>query len=156
MGKSILKIHRTDVAGIKKLLSSNEDYTIGVRLYLVYLVAMGHSSRKLSKFHGISFKQIINWAHRFENEGIEGLKDRKGRGRRSILSEQNLLEIKSVILKEKPIKYGFQAEKWTGPTVLQWIKHEYGVEYQKAQIYNLLDKIGISFEKKLGLVEVNK
>ena len=152
MGNTVLKIHRANALEIKKILAENESYTVGVRLHLVYLVAMGHSSRKLSEIHNISFKQITNWVHRFENEGIEGLKDRKGRGRHSALSEEDLLKIKLLITKEKPSKYGFKAKKWTGPMVKQWIQKEYGVEYQKAQIYNLLTKIGIYFEKKQGLV----
>jgi transposase len=152
VGKSVLKIHRAEPREIKKLLSLNEAYTVGIRLYLVYLVALGHSSRKLSELHHISFKQITNWVHRFEKQGIEGLKDKSGRGRKSALSDQQLDRIKTLVLAENPRKYGFQAEKWTGPLLVQWINNEYGLEYQKAQVYNLLDKIGIAFEKKLGLI----
>ncbi len=155
MGKSVLKIHRADAGEIKKLINDNESYTIGVRLYLVYMVALGNSSRKLAELHHISFKQITNWVHRFEKEGIEGLKDRKGRGRHSILTEEQLIKIKSLILNDAPIKYGFQSEKWTGPMLVQWIKNEYGIEYQKAQVYNLLSKVGVAFEKRKGLVEIN-
>src|SRR3972149_6357852 len=148
MGNTVLKIHRANASEIKKLLAENESFTVGARLHLVYLVALGHSSRKLSEIYNISFKQIINWVHRFENEGIDGLKDRKGRGRHSALTKEDLLRIKLLITKEKPSKYGFESQKWTGPMVKQWIQKEYGVEYQKAQIYNLLTKIGICFEKK--------
>ena len=153
MGKTVLKIHRAEPQEIKKLLSSNEAYTVGVRLYLVYLVALGHSSRKLSELHNISFKQITNWVHRFEKQGIDGLKDKQGRGRKSALSARQLARIKSLVLAESPKKYGFQSEKWTGPLLVQWINDEYGLEYQKAQVYNLLDRIGITFEKKQGLIE---
>jgi len=153
VGKSVLKIHRAEPGEIKKLLSTNEAYTVGVRLYMVYLVALGHSSRKLSELHHISFKQITNWVHRFEKQGIEGLKDKMGRGRKSVLSVEQLARIKSLILTESPGKYGFESKKWTGPLLMQWIKNEYGLEYQKAQVYNLLDKIGIAFEKKRGLIE---
>lgn len=46
----------------------------------------------------------------------------------------------------------FDPKKWTGPLLAQWIKTEYGLEYQKARIYNLLEKVGIAFEKKAGLI----
>jgi transposase len=93
--------------------------------------------------------------HRFEEEGMDSLKDRKGRGRHSILTEEQLLRIKLLILNDAPLKYGFQSEKWTGPMLIQWIKNEYGVEYQKAQVYNLLSKVGIAFEKRKSLIEMN-
>jgi transposase len=124
-------------------------------LYIVHLVSLGHSSRKLSKIHNISFKQITNWVHRFENEGIDGLKDRKGRGRRSTISDEDMQKIKTIILREKPEKYGFKSNRWTGPTVRKLINDKYGVSYQDAQIYNLLRKMGMRFKKKKGLVEAN-
>lgn len=153
MGKSVLRVQRSNADEIKKMLSRNESYAVGVRLYLVYLVAIGHSSRKLSQINNISFKQITNWVHRFENEGIEGLKDKKGRGRHSILSEKQLGRIRSLVVDESPEKHGFKSKKWTGPLLADWIQKEYGVQYQKAQVYNLLNKMGVAFKKKEGLVE---
>jgi len=91
--------------------------------------------------------------HRFEKQGVEGLKDKSGRGRKSALSVEQLARIKSLILTESPEKHGLQSDKLTGPLVIQWIYNEYKLEYQKAQVYNLLDKIGIAFEKKQGLIE---
>jgi transposase len=152
VGKSVLQIQRSDATEIKKLLNTNDAYAVGIRLYMVYLVALGYSSRRLSELHNISFKQITNWVHRFEKEGVEGLKDKKGRGRRSNLSDEQLERIKSLVINEKPSDYGYQSVKWTGPLLAQWIDKEYGLTYQKAQVYNLLEKVGIVFEKKKGLV----
>ena len=153
MGKSVLKVKGYNASDIKKLLLANESFKTGVRLYIVYQVALGHSSRKLAEQHYISFKQVTNWVHRFEKEGIEGLKDKKGRGRKTLLSDEKLEKIRSLILKDTPLNHGFHAKKWTGPLLTQWIKREYRIEYQQAQIYNLLRKIGIVFKKREGLVE---
>jgi len=152
MGKSVLNVKGYSVSDIKSLLFANESFKIGVRLYIVYQVALGHSSRNLAEQHRISFKQVTNWVHRFEKEGLEGLKDKKGRGRKTLLSGEKLERIKSMILKENPMDYGFNTAKWTGPLLTQWIKQEYKIEYQQAQIYNLLKKIGIVFKKKEGMV----
>lgn len=153
MGSSVLKIHRSKADGIKKLLATNQDYQVGARLYLVYLAALGHSSRKISELHGISFKQITTWVHRYEKEGLEGLKDRKGRGRKQGMSDEQLTRLKDLIINETPENHGFASfSRWTGPLLSKWIKREYGMDYQKAQIYNLLRKTGISFKKKRGLI----
>ncbi|WP_158860287.1 hypothetical protein [Lunatibacter salilacus] len=42
-----------------------------MRLYVVYQVSLGQPSRKLEDLYQTSFKQITNWVHRFEQEGIE-------------------------------------------------------------------------------------
>lgn len=153
MAKPTLKVSRAEASEIKKLLTQNEDFKIGIRLYIVYLVALGYSSRKLSELHQVSFKQITNWVKRFENEGVEGLKDKKGRGRRSQLSNAQLQEIKETILTKHPGQCGFDAKKWTGPLLADWIRNKYAIDYQKAQVYNLLEKVGVAFEKDRGLIE---
>lgn len=139
---------------IKRMLSANESFVIAIRLYLVYQVALGYSSRKLAEIHDISFKQITTWVHRFESEGLEGLRDRKGRGRKSLLSKDKMQRIKTLVLKESPSDYGYEEIKWTGPLLATWIETKYGIKYQRAQIYNLLKSLGIEFYKKQGLVKI--
>ena len=146
----IVKGYRSE--DIKKLLTGNESYVTAIRLYLVYQIALGHSSRRLAEIHGISFKQITNWVHRFESEGLEGLRDRKGRGRKSLLSKDKLERIKALVLKECPSDHGYENNKWTGPLLAEWIENNFGIKYQRAQIYNLLRKLGIEFHKKQGLI----
>ena len=156
MGKPVLKVKGYTAEEIKKLLTGNQSYVVGLRLYIVYQVALGQSSRKLAKIHRVSFKQITNWVHRFEKEGLEGLKDKKGRGRKALLSDEKLNKIRNLILNDSPLNHGFKSEKWSGPLLTQWIRQEYGISYQKAQIYNLLKRIGIRFEKGHGLVGDNQ
>ena len=155
MSNAILKVKGYRAEDIKELLTANESYIIAIRLYLVYQVALGHSSRSVAEMHGISFKQVTNWVHRFENEGLEGLKDRKGRGRKALLSKDKLKRIKSLVLRENPSNNGYKAVKWTGPLLARWIESNYGIRYQKAQIYNMLGRLGIGFQKTRGLVEIN-
>ena len=152
MGRSGLKVKGYSASDIKKLLMANESFKTGMRLYIVYQVALGYSSRKLAEQHQVSFKQITNWVHRFEKEGLDGLKDKKGRGRKTLLSEKQLDKLRFLILKESPKNYGFDSEIWTGPLLTNWIKQEYNIAYKQAQIYNLLKKVGIVFKKKEGLV----
>ena len=91
--------------------------------------------------------------HRFETEGIDGLRDRPGRGRKSLLSKAKMQRIKKLVLKELPSDHGYDELRWTGPLLGEWIENQYGVKYQRAQIYNLLSGLGIEFYKKQGLVQ---
>src|SRR5665811_776271 len=38
----------------------------------------------------VSFKQVINWVHRFEESGLEGLENKDGRGRKSYITDDEL------------------------------------------------------------------
>lgn len=149
MGRQVLKISNYTSEEIKSMFRDDERYTIGIRLYAVYQVSLGQSSRSLEELYNTSFKQITNWVHRFEKEGIEGLRDKKGRGRTSRLSETQRNRIRR-LLSESPEDYGYNNATWTGPMLIEWIKNEMGVTYQKAQIYNILKSLGYSYQRGKG------
>ncbi|PWK75434.1 winged helix-turn helix protein, partial [Mucilaginibacter oryzae] len=88
MSRPVLKVGNYTPEEIKALFRDDEKYTIGIRLYAVYQVAKGQPSRKLEDLYNTSFKQITNWVHRFEKEGVAGLKDKPGRGRTARLSQE--------------------------------------------------------------------
>lgn len=84
-------------------------------------------------------------------EGIEGLKDKKGRGRKGRLTVDDKHEIAMILKKETPAKYGYNTATWTGPLLISWIKKELKVEYKKAQIYNIIKALGYSYQKRKGI-----
>ncbi|GAA0894517.1 hypothetical protein GCM10009122_41980 [Fulvivirga kasyanovii] len=153
MGKPTSKVKGYTSYDIKRLLDENKAFTVAIRLHMLYLVAQGKPSRKVAEIYNMSFKQVLNWVHRFEKEGISGLEDRPGRGRKSKLSAHDLRIIKKTILTEFPSNKGYKDEKWTGPLLQDWINQEFDLNYKKAQIYNLLHKMDLRFQKGMGIIE---
>ena len=150
MGRPVLKIKGYSADAIKSLIKKDEKYTIGLRLYAVYQVALGQPSRKLEELYQTSFKQITNWVHRFEQEGIEGLKDKPGRGRKSSLSPEQMKALSRLLLDESPVGHGYNTETWTGPILIDWVSKSFGIEFKKAQIYNIVKQLGFSYQKAKG------
>jgi transposase len=142
MGRPVLKVKGYAPEEIKALIKRDERYTIGLRLYAVYQVALGQPSRKLEELFQTSFKQITNWVHRFEKEGIEGLKDKPGRGRKPSLSPEQMRALSDLLLAGSPAAHGYNSETWTGPLLIDWLKKSFGVEFKKAQIYNIVKQLG--------------
>lgn len=150
MGRAVLKVGKYKPEDIKAMFRDDERYTIGIRLYAVYQVSLGQPSRKLEDLYNTSFKQITNWVHRFEQEGIEGLRDKKGRGRTPRLSEDQRKQI-SILLHEAPEEHGYTSATWTGPMLIEWIEKHFHIVYKKAQIYNVLKSLGYSYQKGRGI-----
>lgn len=150
MGRPVLKVKGYSPEEIKTLMKKDERYTIGVRLYAVYQVSLGLPSRKLEVLYNTSFKQITNWVHRFEQEGIEGLKDKPGRGRKPSLSPGQMDILSNLLLNESPVGYGYNTETWTGPILIDWVGKSFGIEFKKAQIYNIVNRLGFSYQKAKG------
>lgn len=151
MPRSVLKVGNYKPEDIKALFRDDERYTIGIRLYAVYQVSMGQSSRKLEDLYNTSFKQITNWVHRFEKEGIAGLKDKKGRGRTARLNEGQRNRIAALLSNEPPTDHGYNSGTWTGPMLIEWIEKHYQIIYKKAQIYNIIKSLGFSYQKGKGI-----
>lgn len=150
MGRKSLTVEGYAPEEIKALFNSDDKYKIGLRLYAVYQVSLGQPSRKLEDLYNTSFKQITNWVHRFEREGLDGLRDKPGRGRRSRLSLVQQQQLSQLIMNESPSDYGFNTNTWTGPILIEWIKTHFNLVFKKAQIYNILKKLGYSYQKARG------
>lgn len=152
MGKPVLKVSRKSPEEITEILKNNADFLLATRLNMVYHVAKGHSSREVASWYGVSFKQVVNWVHRFEQNGVEGLENRPGRGRKSYLTDQQMDKIRAIILKKSPGDYGINAKKWSGPSILKVIKEKFDVDYKPSQSYKLIGKMGLEFIKGSGVI----
>lgn len=135
---------------IKALFNKDDKYKIGLRLCAVYQASLGKSSRELADLYNTSFKQILNWVHRFENEGIDGLRDKAGRGCKPKLSPEQMQRLEE-LLEESPTEHDYNTQRWSGPLLLDWIGKNFGVYFKKAHIYNLLAKLGFSYQKARGI-----
>lgn len=151
MARPTLQVKGYTPDAIKSLFRKDERYTIGLRLYAVYQVSLGQTSRNLEALYNTSFKQITNWVHQFEKEGVDGLKDKAGRGRISRLNKEQESELKELLSSRPPSDHGFNTATWTGPILIEWIKSHYKISYKKAQIYNILKKLGFSYQKGRGI-----
>lgn len=147
MSRNTLQVKGYTPEQIKAFFKREHKYTIGIRLYAVYQVSLGQSTRKLESLYNTSFKQICNWVHRFEKEGIDGLKDKPKSGRKSKLNQTQLDELSNVLQNNRPDEYGYNTASWNGPVLIEFIKKKYKVEYKKAQVYNILKALGFTFQK---------
>jgi len=150
MGRSVRQVSGYTAEQIKSLFNSEDKYRIGLRLYAVYQVAKGKPGRQLEELYNTSFKQILNWVSRFEKEGIEGLRDKKGRGRKPLLTDQQRNQLKEMLLNQQPLGFGYNSASWTGPLLIDWIAKNWGIAYKKTRIYSIIKSLGLTYQKSRG------
>lgn len=66
------------------------------------------------------------------------------------MSQEQLETLKQVLLNESPELYGFNTSTWTEPLISEYIKRTFGIEYKKAQVYNIIKNMGFSYQKGKG------
>lgn len=147
MGRKVLQVKGYTPDQIKSLFDQDEKYKIGMKLYAIYQVSKGQATRKLEELYNTSFKQICNWVHRFEEDGLMGLKDKPKSGKPSRLSNEQKDKLKSILQDKKPDEYGYNTGTWNGPILIDFVKNTYAIEYKKAQIYNVLKSLGFTYQK---------
>jgi len=147
MSRQVLQVKGYNPEQIKSLFNQDEKYQVGIKLYAIYQVSRGQASRRLEELYNTSFKQICNWVHRFEEEGIEGLKRKPKSGKPSLMSIEQKAELKKILETKKPFDYGYNTSTWNGPILIDFIKNTYRISYKKAQIYNILKALGFTYQK---------
>jgi transposase len=140
MGRKVKKLKNYTTGQVEKLFESDKNYRTGLKLYAILQLTRGYSSRRLAEFFGVSFKQICNWADRFDAEGVKGLDIKPDRGPSSRLTSEQMIKLK-MDLSKSPKEFGYNSNKWSGLLTGEHIRKTYKIEYKMATIYNLMRKI---------------
>jgi transposase len=147
MGRKVKQLKNYTTEQVESLFVRDENHRIGVKLYAILQLTRGYSSRSLEEFFRTSFKQICNWADRFDAEGLTGLRIKSGRGRRSRLTARQRHQLK-VDLSKSPKDFGYQSSNWSGALIGEHIRKMYQIDYKLSAIYNLMRQIGFIFTGK--------
>lgn len=150
MSKVALKIINYTTAELESLIQKDEKFRQAIRIFACLQVSRGKRPKDLEELYDTTFKSICNWIHRLNEGGIEALLDKPKSGRPKGLEPGQLQHLKDVVLSQSPENFGFNSSTWTGPLVIQWLNTEFGVSYKKAQVYNILHGLGLSFQKGKG------
>jgi transposase len=146
MGRKVKQLKNYTTEQVEAIFDSDENNLVGIKLHAIIQLTRGHSSRKLVEYYRTSFKQICNWADRFDAEGIDGLRMKPGRGRRCRLTEEQKYQLQGDFL-NSPENFGYNTANWSGPLLKEHINKTFGVEYKIAAIYNLMHELGFSFQR---------
>jgi transposase len=151
MGRVALKVKNYSSDELKALLRKDVKFQQGVRLYACYQVSKGKKPKELEDIYETSFKSICNWVNKLNQGGVEALIDKEKPGRTPKLTEMQRTAIKDLVLNKNPEEFGYNSSTWTGLLLIDWIKKNYNVEYKKAQIYNILKSLNLTFQKGKGI-----
>ena len=84
---------QTMVLILQDEIRRNEQARYDHRLHGVLLVAQGMSCRQAAHLLGDAPRTVENWVNGFEQEGLRALSDAPGRGRKSKLKDEHLLDV---------------------------------------------------------------
>ncbi len=121
---------------IRRSLQSRYDH----RLHSVFLVAQGMSCRQTAMLMGDAPRTVAYWLKRFQNDGLEGLKEAGRPGRSKRLNEVQIQEIRTLL--QKPLHAsGLPFDAWSGKNLTEVIQEQYEVTLSVRQCQRLLKEL---------------
>ena len=82
------KLSKCEEPALKKDFENSSNAGYRKRCQIILLKAQGRTSKDVGKIVGVSDVTVNSWLHRYKSEGIEGLKIRKGRGRKPLIDQE--------------------------------------------------------------------
>lgn len=125
----------------RSIVSESADNKFVHRVSMVNLMLSGFPAKELAKYCGESERTLQSWLKKVDEQGWETLISKKQTGRPSRLSNQQVEEIR-IAVQANPEQSGYNV--WDGPTLSDYIKSQYGIEYGVRASQYLLHRMGFS------------
>lgn len=129
-------------AELERLERVEKDATRAKRLRIIILALTGYTAPAIAMSLGLSRRICQRWVYRFNEEGLEGLKDLRGNDPRSPLTTEQEMQIRQRI--EVGPTPEDQVCSLRGLDIQRILGQEFGVWRSLASIYHLLHRMGYS------------
>ena len=117
---------------LNRIYRESRHHQVRQRAQFLILVSQGIKNKNLMKTFQVSYKTMYNWLNRWEYEGMLGLYNKPGRGRKKTFNSAQSAQIRDwVKLQPKQLKQ-----------VVQKIKKEWSVNISTETIKRIIKKKG--------------
>lgn len=144
MGRG-LEITRTDYTSAELRARSGRcsDGAQVRRLLALALVLDGHSRTEAAALNGMDRQTLRDWVHRYNGEGVEGLKSRSSPGRAPALSEQQMAELRELVI-DGPDPTIHKVVRWRCVDLKAEVARRFLVEVHENTIGRWLHELGLT------------
>lgn len=125
-----------------KLIASTSNARMRIRLLAVSHFVDGKNRTEIASFLKVSRTSVNKWVTQYLSKGLEGLAEKPHTGRPALLTQVQLNQVKKYVT-DNTIK--LQGGRLQGKDIQKYIHSEFGVLYQKTNIYHLLHELNLSW-----------
>jgi transposase len=146
MGSALAIRDDVPAAELRRLARLEDDGRIACRLIALANALGGMSRAGAAEQAGMGRQTLRDWVLRFNQAGVEGLRDRPRRGRPSFLTEGQLATFKAWVLRgPDPERDG--RSSWTAKDLCRLVEDRFAVSYSENGMLRLLHELGLSWQK---------
>jgi transposase len=113
------------------------------RMLAVALVLEGRPRTEAAALNGMDRQTLRDWVHRYNADGIEGLKSRKSPGRAPFLTEAQKAELRELVIKG-PDPAVHKAVRWRCADLRGEVARRWSIEVHESTIGAWLGELGLT------------
>lgn len=130
-------------AELRKLAAQSSDANQSRRLLSLAAIRDGMRRGDAARIGGMDRQTLRDWVHRFNDEGAEGLIDRKPPGPARRLSADQLSELAQIV-EAGPDRDTDGVTRWRRVDLRRVIKERFEVDYHARHVGHILHALGFS------------
>jgi transposase len=133
-------------AELRRIARLERDGRVTARLLALANALEGLPRERAAQLAGMTGQTLGDWVHRYNSEGLEGLKDRPRCGRPCALDEGQQATLKALVLKG-PKREGDGCVAWRVRGLCALAKRRFGTAYSETGMLRLLHSLDLSWQK---------
>ena len=122
---------------LQKIYKTEDNSNVRERLQILIYLKEDRNQRNVADLLMISLGKVSFWKQRFEKHEFNGLKDKKGRGRKPRLNKKELQKLDSEITNGIKMKDGYKRGYKT-KDAKQYIKNNFNIEFTSRHCRRIL------------------
>lgn len=127
---------------IQHEIGRSEESRYDHRLHGLLLLAAGHSCREVAELFGEDDTTVQRWVHRFEQGGLEALRESERPGRPRSLHPAQWRELQAD-LQKSPRDFGLTSSVWDGISLSEHLRRRFGVQLGVRQCQRIFRQMGL-------------
>jgi transposase len=131
---------------LRALARRERDGRVCSRLLALANALDGMSREEAARLAGMDRQTLRDWVHRYNVEGIEGLKDRPRSGRPPRLDPGQQAALKALVLKGPELERD-GCVAWRVRDLCRLVERRFGVRYSETGLLRLLHGLDLSWQK---------
>jgi transposase len=109
----------------------------------------GKSPDEIAEILGVGRSSVFEWQKKYREGGLAALSTKFASGRPTILSDEQMVRLYSLIAGKDPRQYSFEFALWTRGLVADLIHRKFGVRLSRVTVGRILKKLGMSPQRPL-------
>ncbi|CAO3441000.1 hypothetical protein [Azospirillum endophyticum] len=129
----------------RRLVRSEDDGRVASRLLAITAALDGQSREQAARLSGMDRQALRDWIHRFNAEGVAGLRDRPRIGRPRLLADELRPELAELIAEGPDLERDGVVE-YRLAHIQALAKSHFGADYSRGGMHAVLQRMGLCSE----------